>query len=99
MCRIRETCCDSPESTRYPGRLAITVPQCDPAFIANSLAAFLRDRVLPPVINRWEHLNYFSAESLRDCWRKRASDSGRAKPAYDACMRIGEATSPEKPRS
>jgi 2-polyprenyl-3-methyl-5-hydroxy-6-metoxy-1,4-benzoquinol methylase len=81
-----------------PGALlAITVPQCDPAFIANSIAVFLRDRVLPPVVNPWEHLNYFSAQSLRRLLAEESfkvvNDFGRAKPAYDACVRIGDATS------
>ena len=81
-----------------PGALlAITVPQCAPVFIASSIATFLKDRLLPPVINPWEHLNYFSAESLRLLLAeerfKVVNDFGRAKPAYDACLGIGEATS------
>ena len=77
--------------------LAITVPQCDPSFMANSIAAFLRERLLPPVINPWEHLNYFSAESLRRLLAEESfkvvNDFGRAKPAYDASVRVGDATS------
>ena len=79
------------------GLLAITVPQCDPTFIAHSIAVFLRDRLLPRVINPWEHLNYFSARSLRRLLAEEGfevvNDFGRAKPAYDACLGIGEATS------
>jgi SAM-dependent methyltransferase len=77
--------------------LAITVPQCDPAFLASSIAVFLRDRRLPPVINPWEHLNYFSAESLRRLLAEESfkvvNDFGRAKPAYDACLGIGDEAS------
>jgi 2-polyprenyl-3-methyl-5-hydroxy-6-metoxy-1,4-benzoquinol methylase len=79
------------------GLLAITVPQCDPTFIAHSIAVFLRDRILPRVINPWEHLNYFSPQSLRRLLAEEGfevvSDFGRAKPAYDDCLGIGEATS------
>ena len=81
-----------------PGALlAITVPQCAPAFIASCIATFLRDRLLPTVINPWEHLNYFSAESLRRLLAEESfkviNDFGRAKPAYEASTRIGDATS------
>jgi 2-polyprenyl-3-methyl-5-hydroxy-6-metoxy-1,4-benzoquinol methylase len=81
-----------------PGALlAITVPQCDPPFIANSIATFLKDRLLPGVINPWEHLNYFSAKSLRRLLSEESfkvvNDFGRAKPAYYSCLRIGDATS------
>jgi len=77
--------------------LALTVPQCEPPFIANSIATFLRDRLLPPVVNPWEHLNYFSAESLRRLLAEESfkvvTDFGRVKPAYNACLQIGDATS------
>ncbi len=84
-----------------PGALlAITVPHCAPAFVASSIATFLRDRLLPPVINPWEHLNYFSAASLRRLLAEESfkvvSDFGRAKPAHDASVRIGDATSSKK---
>jgi hypothetical protein len=81
-----------------PGALlAITVPQCDLPFIPNSIVAFLKDGKLPQVINPWEHLNYFSTESLRGLLAEEGFevviDFGRAKPAYDACWQIGNATS------
>jgi SAM-dependent methyltransferase len=81
-----------------PGALlAITVPQCDLPFIPNSIAAFLKNGSLPQVINPWEHLNYFSTQSLRGLLAeegfKVVIDFGRARPAYDACLQIGSATS------
>jgi SAM-dependent methyltransferase len=77
--------------------MAMTVPQCDPAFVASSIDVFLRDRLLPRVFNPWEHLNYFSAQSLRRLLAeegfKVVNDFGRARSVYDACSGIGEATS------
>lgn len=50
-----------------PGALlALTVPQCEPSFIAASFSSFAKTGQLPRVINPWEHLNYFSAEALRN---------------------------------
>jgi 2-polyprenyl-3-methyl-5-hydroxy-6-metoxy-1,4-benzoquinol methylase len=46
--------------------LALTVPQCEPSFIASSFSSFLKGGQLPRVINPWEHLNYFSAQTLRN---------------------------------
>lgn len=81
-----------------PGALlAITVPQCSLSFIFDSISAFLKDKRLPPVINPWEHLNYFSTQSLcrllAEEGFKVVNDFGRAKPVYDACSRTGDVTS------
>jgi 2-polyprenyl-3-methyl-5-hydroxy-6-metoxy-1,4-benzoquinol methylase len=82
--------------TRSGALLAITVPQCDPTFIADSIATFLRDRLLPRVINPWEHLNYFATHSLRTLLVEEGfrvvRDFGCVKAAYDACLGIGDAT-------
>jgi 2-polyprenyl-3-methyl-5-hydroxy-6-metoxy-1,4-benzoquinol methylase len=81
-----------------PGALlAITVPQCEPAYIAECITGLLNSGVLPRVINPWEHLNYFSAESLRRLLAEEGftviNDFGRAKPAYDACVHLGDSMS------
>jgi 2-polyprenyl-3-methyl-5-hydroxy-6-metoxy-1,4-benzoquinol methylase len=82
--------------TRSGALLAITVPQCDLTLLADSIAIFLRDRLLPRVINPWEHLNYFATQSLRTLLVEEGfrvvKDFGRVKPAYDACLSIGDAT-------
>jgi hypothetical protein len=72
------------------------VPQCDTTFLAESIAVFLRDRLLPRVINPWEHLNYFATQSLRtllvEGGFRSVKDFGRVKLAYDACLSIGDVT-------
>lgn len=74
--------------------LAITVPQCESAFIGDSISAFLRDRLLPRVINPWEHLNYFPTQSLRALLLEEGfrvvKDFGCVKQTYDACLDIGD---------
>jgi len=78
-----------------PGALvALTVPQCETSFVESSLASLPENADLSRIINPWEHLNYFSAESLRalliEGGFKLVSDYGRTRRAYDACLQIGE---------
>lgn len=49
-----------------PGALlGLTVPQCDLQALTHSFSEMERHGRLSPVINPWEHLNYFSSASLR----------------------------------
>jgi SAM-dependent methyltransferase len=77
-----------------PGALlAITVPDCEPDFVQQSLASLAHGR-LPLVFNPWEHLNYFSASSLRTLLDEEGfrviNDFGRTRPAVDASARFGD---------
>ena len=49
-----------------PGALlALTVPQCEPQEVARAFAELSAEGRLGSVFNPWEHLNYFTAASLR----------------------------------
>lgn len=64
---------------------AFTVPQCETRFVKDGLSA-AGYRILPRVINPWEHLNYFSWRTLR-----RLLDQAGFEVIYDMglALRIG----------
>jgi SAM-dependent methyltransferase len=74
--------------------LGITVPDCEQSYVEESLDGLASGR-LSPVFNPWEHLNYFSASSLRRLLEKEGftviNDFGRTRNARDACARFGDA--------
>lgn len=78
-----------------PGALlAVTVPQCESALIARTFAQLATESRLPGVFNPWEHLNYFSANSLHRMLSEEGfdviRDYGAAQAARDATERVGE---------
>ena len=77
-----------------PGALlAVTVPQIDPPYLASSMATLEEEGRLSPVFNPWEHLNYFSAQSLHRLLTEEGfqviGDFGRSRAAYEACSYLG----------
>ena len=77
-----------------PGALlGITVPDCEPSYVDACLKGLAQQKYLPPVINPWEHLNYFSAESLRRLLVEEGfsviSDFGSTAAASEACIKFG----------
>lgn len=80
-------------NTRLGAILAITVPDCEQRYIYDCLSSLRTDQRLPPVFNPWEHLNYFSASTLRRLLAEEGfvvlNDFGRTKGARDACAYFG----------
>lgn len=77
-----------------PGALlAITVPNCATEYVCSSLAAADAGAPLSMVFNPWEHLNYFSAASLRAMLEEEGfaviTDFGRTRSARFALDTIG----------
>jgi 2-polyprenyl-3-methyl-5-hydroxy-6-metoxy-1,4-benzoquinol methylase len=78
-----------------PGALlALTVPQCEPAMVAHAFATLAVERRLAAVFNPWEHLNYFSAASLRRLLAEEGfgivRDYGVAEGVREAAAHVGE---------
>lgn len=79
-----------------PGALlCISVPLCERPFVDNCLNVLSERGQLPLVFNPWEHLNYFSAASLRQLLSEEGFkviyDYGRTSTARVACALFGEA--------
>jgi cyclopropane fatty-acyl-phospholipid synthase-like methyltransferase len=76
--------------------LGITVPDCEQSYVEASFDGLAGGGRLSPVFNPWEHLNYFSASSLRRLLEEEGftviNDFGRTRSARDACARFGDAT-------
>ncbi len=76
------------------GLLCLTVPLCHAGYVSDCLRRSESGESLPKVINPWEHLNYFSAESLRllvsNGGFEVISDFGRIKPHFLSSMRMGD---------
>jgi 2-polyprenyl-3-methyl-5-hydroxy-6-metoxy-1,4-benzoquinol methylase len=76
--------------------LGISVPNCQPSNLDAWLLELRRERRLPLVINPWEHLNYFSPDSLRRLLAEEGftviNDFERSRAAREACLRFGEPT-------
>jgi 2-polyprenyl-3-methyl-5-hydroxy-6-metoxy-1,4-benzoquinol methylase len=74
--------------------LAVTVPDCERSYVAACLAGLGTERRLPPVLNPWEHLNYFSAATLRRLLAEEGftvvHDFGCAAAVRDACAQFGD---------
>ena len=78
-----------------PGALlAITVPQCEPSFMTDYFAALAREGTLSRLVNPWEHLNYFSASSLRGLLAEEGftpvHDHGRTAFLRETCLQMGD---------
>lgn len=81
-----------------PGAVAaITVPTCELSYVETSLKGLVTAGGLSPVFNPWEHLNYFSAASLRRLLAEEGfeviNDFGRTRSLRDACAQFGDASS------
>jgi len=80
--------------TARGGLLCVTVPLCHPGYVANCFNEYEDGVPLPRVINPWEHLNYFSAESLRTIISQGGfeviSDFGRSRPAFASALSTGD---------
>jgi SAM-dependent methyltransferase len=79
-----------------PGALlGMTVPDCERSYVEACFDMLAEDGRLSPVFNPWEHLNYFSAESLRRLLAEEGftviNDFGRTRTARDACANFGDA--------
>lgn len=79
-----------------PGALlGITVPDCERSYVEECLNGIAKGGPISPVFNPWEHLNYFSANSLRRLLAEEGfvviNDFGRTRGARDACERFGDA--------
>lgn len=77
-----------------PGALlGITVPCCERRYVEACLDGLAAGKQLSPVFNPWEHLNYFSAQSLRRLLAEEGfaviNDFGRTRAARDACAGFG----------
>jgi SAM-dependent methyltransferase len=74
--------------------IGITVPDCERSYVIASFEGLAKEGRLPPVFNPWEHLNYFSAESLRRLLAEEGftviHDFGRTVAARDACAKFGD---------
>jgi SAM-dependent methyltransferase len=78
-----------------PGALlGITVPGCERSDVESCLDEFSKNGRLSRVFNPWEHLNYFSAESLRRLLAEEGftviNDFGRTKTGRTACSQFGK---------
>jgi SAM-dependent methyltransferase len=78
-----------------PGALlGITVPDCERSYVEACLHGLDQKASLSAVFNPWEHLNYFSVETLRRLLAEEGfrviSDFGRTRAARDACSRFGD---------
>jgi len=78
-----------------PGALlGITVPDCERSYVEACFAELAKGGPLSPVFNPWEHLNYFSAGSLRRLLAEEGftviNDFGQTRAARDACAKFGE---------
>lgn len=80
--------------TALGGLLCVTVPLCHPGYVSNCFKQYGDGVPLPRVINPWEHLNYFSAESLRVLISQGGfeviSDFGRSRPAFASALSTGD---------
>jgi SAM-dependent methyltransferase len=74
--------------------LGITVPCCERPYVKACLDGLAEAKELSPVFNPWEHLNYFSAQSLRQLLAEEGfaviNDFGRTRTARDACAGFGK---------
>jgi 2-polyprenyl-3-methyl-5-hydroxy-6-metoxy-1,4-benzoquinol methylase len=78
-----------------PGALlGVTVPNCPLDQVGRALGAARAGEPVPGVFNPWEHLNYFTASSLRrmlaDEGFSVVSDLGRSRSAMDSSARFGD---------
>jgi hypothetical protein len=74
--------------------LAVTVPHCPQTDVQAALAATQTDGPVAAIYNPWEHLNYFTAESLRSLLADEGfavvSDFGRSRAPAEAARRLGD---------
>jgi hypothetical protein len=74
--------------------LGITVPDCERSYVEACFDDLAKGGQLSPVLNPWEHLNYFSADSLRRLLAEEGftviNDFGRTRGARDACWQFGD---------
>ncbi|MEJ8572834.1 class I SAM-dependent methyltransferase [Microbaculum marinum] len=74
--------------------LALTVPQVEEREVLDMMVKLGSGKELPKVFNPWEHLNYFSAEKLRnlleDCGFKVVRDYGSGLPTAAEASFIGK---------
>ena len=81
-----------------PGALlAVTVPQCEAADVSHAFGELEAHQRLSGVFNPWEHLNYFTASSLRALLSeegfKVVQDYGAAEPMRQAGASVGRPAS------
>lgn len=85
------------KSLAAPGALlALTIPQCELADVKNAFTDLDTKGYLSSVYNPWEHLQYFTAASIRELLSEEGfeviSDYGACADARTAITRIGRVT-------